>query len=614
MDTILGMLNQEQYNAVTSNANYLQISAGPGTGKTSTLAARILYKQFEEGLQQNEMLAISFSQSAKHQLINKMNEYTNIMGYGSVIEILTFHSLAHRIIRYGIFTEESKYRHGFKVINTEDFVDIKEDIIKGLCGEYADRDLIRNALSLTLNLLRQGSHLEKNFLTHWSQIDASSIYKVNIDATTRVNISGKDIIEFWKRVGRLSIIRNEIDYQGLISEALNLITLKKDTYSMVTEELRHIFVDEYQDTSLSQEMLLVSFADQSRDITVVGDENQTIYTFNGSNVENMKRYYDRFSKIDNKVANRVQLIQNYRSTNSIIKLSNHFLNRELIIKPNDKRDFNNDSLPVVVNTQSVELASAYIAKEILRLKMSENVSLDDICVLYRKNSEYSPQLSTLKIELDLLGIQYDETASLKDSLDIKKEVLAIYEEYPDYNLDELVPLLETKGTNSSVVTFIKETISSGALYSEDLIDFIVDIDGNSEDGAMNGMVKLRTVHSAKGQEFPIVFILYVGDRQFPHGSNPDIAEEKRLFYVGITRAKEKLYILGMHGVRFEDFLGKCKTANTIYVHYNSRVENENLEGYGLKENDKEIIRETSRKQEYEFGQHKARLAKYMEEW
>jgi DNA helicase-2/ATP-dependent DNA helicase PcrA len=614
METILSMLNQEQYNAVTSKANHLQITAGPGTGKTSTLAARIFYKQFEERLQQNEMLAISFSKSAKDQLINKMNEYTNIMGYGSVIEILTFHSLAHRIIRYGIFTGESKYRQGFKVIETEDFVRVKEDIIKGLCVEYADRDLISNALSKTLNLLRQGSHLENDFLIHWSQINANSVYKVNIDATTRVNISGKDIIGFWKRVERLSLIRNEIDYQGLISEALNLITRKENTYSMVTEDLKHIFVDEYQDTSLSQEKLLISLADQSRDITVVGDENQTIYTFNGSNVENMKRYFDIFSKIDDKVAQRVELIQNYRSTSSIIKLSNHFLNKELISLPRSKSNSNDDELPVVVNTQSLELASAYIAKEILNLKMSQNVSLDDICVLYRKDSDYSPQLSTLKVELDSLGIPYNETATLKNGVDIKKEVLAIYEEYPDYNLEELIPLLETKGVNDKVVTFIKETISSGALYSEDLIDFIVEIEGNTEDNYKESKVKLRTVHSAKGQEFPIVFILYVGDRQFPHGSNPDIAEEKRLFYVGITRAKERLYILGKHGVRFEDFLEKCKTANSTYLNYNSRVGNENLEGYGLKENDKEIIRETSRKQEYEYDQHKERLAKLMEEW
>ncbi|KAA0549794.1 ATP-dependent helicase [Bacillus sp. BGMRC 2118] len=614
MEKILSILNQEQYNAVTSKANYLQIAAGPGTGKTSTLAARIFYKQLEEDLQQNEMLAISFSKSAKYQLIKKMNEYTNIMGYGSVIEILTFHSLAHRIIRYGIFTGESKYRQGFKVIETEDFVLVKEDIIKGLCVEYADRDLIRKALSQTLNLLRQGSHLENDFLTHWSQIEVNTLYKVNIDATTRINVSGKDIIEFWKRVERLSLIRNEIDYQGLISEALKLITLKENTYRLVTEDLKHIFVDEYQDTSLSQEKLLVSLADYSRDITVVGDENQTIYTFNGSNVENMKRYFGIFSRLNNKLTDRVELTQNYRSTNRIIELSNHFLNKELITQPRYKSNSDVEEFPIIINTQSLELASAYIAKEIQRLNKSYNVSLNDICVLYRKNTEHSPQLNSLKIELDSLGIPYNETATLKDGLDIKKEVLAIYEEYPDYNLDELVPLLEAKGTNDSIVTYIKETMSSGALYTDDLIDFIVEIDGITEGEQAESKVTLRTVHSAKGQEFPIVFIMYIGDKQFPHGSNPDIAEEKRLFYVGITRAKERLYILGKHGVRFEDFLGKCKTANSSYLHYNSRVENENIEGYGLKENDKKIIRETTRKQEHEFEQHKARIAKYMEEW
>jgi DNA helicase II / ATP-dependent DNA helicase PcrA len=614
MDKILGELNHEQYEAVVSNENYLQISAGPGTGKTATLAARIFYKQFAEGLNPNEMIAISFSRAAKQQLINKMQEYTDLMGYGSVIEIMTFHSLAHRIIRYGIFTEESKYKNGFKVINTKDYTAIKPDITRGLCKEYADRNLVGEALAKCLNLLRQGSHLEEFFLSHWSEIKSERLYKVNIDASIRVNIQGSDIIEFWKRTEKLSKIRNEIDYQGLIAEANKLLLMKKNTYKMITEELKHILVDEYQDTSLSQESLLIALAGKNRDITVVGDKNQTIYTFNGSNVKNMERFLTTFSKIPGKKSKKVHLIQNYRSTENIINLSNHFLEEDIITKANnlpDKIDYS----PLIINTQSMELASVYIAKEIERLRKTESISLDNVCVLFRKNSEHSPQLSSLKKEFDLLNIHYDESNKEGEKkLDIKKEILSIYEEYPDYELDELLQLVEEKDFSQEAVIFIKEAMESGAAQSEDLVDFIVDMDEKIiQDGTAK--VRLKTVHSSKGQEYPVVFILYLGDRQFPHGSNPDIEEEKRLLYVALTRAKDRLYILGKHGVLFEDFLGKCReAAGSKYIYFNNRFEHEELEGYGLQEDDKEIIRETTRKQEYQDSQSKARLAKYMEEW
>ncbi|TFD99519.1 UvrD-helicase domain-containing protein [Jeotgalibacillus sp. R-1-5s-1] len=614
MDIILDKLNEEQYESAVSEANYLQISAGPGTGKTSTLAARIFYKQFSEGLNPDELIAISFSRSAKEQLIHKMQEYTDLMGYGSIIDIMTFHSLAHRIIRYGVFTGETEFRDGFRVVNTEDYYKINPEIIKDLCKEYASRELAAQALAKCLNLLRQGSHLENDVLIHWSAIKPGKVYKINMDASTRINIHSPDIIEYWKRVERLFKIRNELDYQGLITEAVNLLLKKKNTYNIITGELKHIFVDEYQDTSISQENLLVALAAEKQDITVVGDENQTIYTFNGSNLENMKRFLKRFENIPNKKCRQIHLKQNYRSTKSLINLSNHLLERELIT-PTDITPYKEDYQPVIVDTQSIELAAVYIAREIYHLNIVENVALTDICVLFRKDSEHSPQLESLKKELDLLNISYDENArETEKKADVKKEILSLYEKYPDHELSELLELIKEDNFSEEAAIFIKDAIEMGAKESEELIDYLIDMD-EKRFTDNDSKIKLRTVHSSKGQEYQIVFVLYLGDRQFPHGSNPDVEEEKRLLYVAVTRAIDRLYILGKHGVHAEDFLGKCITAPNInYVLFNTRVEKEYLEGYGLSQADKEIIRETSKEQEYKNDQNKKRLTKYMEEW
>lgn len=589
MEAILNSFNNEQQRAVLSPAKYLQIIAGPGTGKTSTLAARILHLQFEENLSQGQILAISFSRAAKQQLITKMNTYSSELGYGSMIDILTFHSLAHRIVRYGIHTGESKFKKAFKTIPTEEFITLSPSIIKGLCRNYSNRERASKALSKGYNLLRQGNHLTSNNCNHWKGIDPDHNYHIQLDASDRILIDAKEMITFWKRIDRVEKKYNVTDFQGIINEAITLLKKQNETYKMITSEIRHILVDEYQDTSLSQEELLFALAGNNKNMTVVGDKNQTIYTFNGSNPDNLERFYNRCNEKAPSHTKKIELKKNYRSIDSIVNLSNDFIKDEVLEYTRESTQ----TKPVIVNTLSIKKAASFIASEILHLHKYENTSYSDICILYRKNSSFSPQAAEVIKELNRLEIPVSQTNEKIEDTSLKQDVAQLCDNYEDLTLHELMQLLQNDSFDQTIIQFIKKAMSEGATDTDDLLDYLVELD-NSNESSENDSVFINTVHAAKGQEYPIVFILFIGDTQFPHGSLPDIEEEERLLYVGITRAKDKLYILGQHGIRFQDFLGKCKESEVEYKIYSST--NEEIFDKGFNEDDYSIVKKTTEKQ------------------
>ncbi|WP_180232410.1 ATP-dependent helicase [Priestia megaterium] len=612
MKSILDSLNEEQRQAASTSSKYLQISAGPGTGKTLTLAARILNLQYNYDLTASDIIAISFSRTAKQQLTEKVKSYIEQLGYGSVTEVLTFHSLAHRIVRYGVHTNESTFKSHFQTINTESFIKVQPRILTGLCTDYTNRDLVGTALSKGLGLIRQGYHLDSSIYTHWSEVDPHAVYKVNVDSNERVLITGSDMIEFWQRVERLEKTKNIVDFQGLITEANKLLMKRSDTYSLIANGLKHILVDEYQDTSVSQERFLFSLASWDKGITVVGDRNQSIYTFNGSHPSNLERFYSHFKKVELEQTEKIHLQKNYRSVKGIVGLSNHFIGNNCI---ESKIDTTNNK-PIIVNTHSITLAASYIASEIQELKHKQGKSYSDICILYRKNSHYSPQADEVIKELDNYGIPWGNENFFKGSeISSKEKILEICDEYPAVELEELITDFSSSYKwDEEVLGIIKDAMLQGAIDTDDLIDYLIDLDHLPEKD-IEESVTLKTVHQAKGQEYAIVFILYISDRQFPHGSVPDIEEEKRLLYVGITRAMDHLYIIGEQGIQYENFLGNCMGSSEVeVVHYHTRYNynGENVEDFD--DDERSLISETSKALKTAEKNKIKHLVDMMEDW
>ncbi|WP_223701711.1 ATP-dependent helicase [Sutcliffiella deserti] len=606
MDKLFRLLNPQQRNAVTTTSRYTQIIAGPGTGKTTTLAAKILYTQTELGILTENILGISFSRSAKSHLLNKMEEFTNIIGYGGKPIILTFHSLAFRIIKNGIHYNESRFREGFGTISTENFIDLDPSLTRGLCDEYADRNLVNKSMSQAYNLIRQGS-LEPRPINSWNEISQDAQYHINTYTHGRILIRGCDLATFWKRIKKIEKIRNTTDFQGLINEATRILSLKQRTYKDVSESFKHIFVDEYQDTSLAQEELLLRLIDRNQAVTVVGDKNQTIYTFNGSNNENMDRFSAYCKRSAPASSEVIHLTLNYRSTNEIIHVANNFIGEETILPAKDR----NGIMPLVVETHSIQLAAQFIAKKISELVEDSYVSLSDICILYRKNSEHSPQADAVFEQLDKFSIPYDTQQQKKEKTEsLIEQVLNVRDVYEDEPLEEVIEKIKVKNASEELIKFIVDVMNQGGVDTDDLSEHIVEIEEETPVEADTDSITIKTVHDAKGLEYPIVFILYLGDREFPHSSRPDIEEEKRLLYVGLTRAQNQLYILGKKGIEFEGFLDKCIDSNTSHIHFNSSFAEEKNEGFN--KTDTDIIDQTTKQQEEEEKKRQEELRKLME--
>ncbi len=573
MSNLLAHLNDKQQEAVTNQSRFLHINAGPGTGKTTTLAAKILYAQTENSVPVDQILGISFSRSAKTQLINKFDEFTSILGYGGKPLILTFHGLAYRIIQYGIYNHESIFGKGITRIPTEEFRDLDPSLLKGLCTIYKDDDATNFALSQAYNRARQGHKFEGSPSYHWVEIENDATFNITSYEHGRLIVKGKDLKTFWKRVHSIEKRYNTTDFQGMITEAVRLLKAQGNTYKMFSDEFKYVFVDEYQDTSLAQEDLLFSLLNEEHHVTVVGDKNQTIYTFNGSNNENMERFLVKAQKIDRTNLNTINLTQNYRSTPEILNVTNHFVQEEHQVYT--LKEVKNN-LPVVVETHKVELAASYIGNEIEDLIKRQDVKPSEICVLYRKNSVHSPQALSVIQELEKRDISYTNTfaQSSKQQESIESQILSIQEEYQSEPLDEVIK--ELSKANDDLLAFIKEAMNQGAYDADDLLSYIVELDDEQadEENDNDDAIILRTVHNAKGLEFPYIFILYLGDREFPHSSQPDIEEERRLLYVGLTRAEQQLYVIGQKGIHFESFLDSCLKTNVQHVLYHSSKQEE----------------------------------------
>lgn len=606
MDHIIKGLNPEQREAVTTPSRYTQIIAGPGTGKTTTLAAKILYVQTELGINIDKILGISFSRSAKWQLLNKLDDFTDQLGYGGKPLILTFHSLAHRIIKYGIRYNETRFRTGFQRIATEEFITLSPSLLLGLCSEYSDRDLVNRALSQAYNQLRQGSQLHDTLIKNWSEIPKSTTYHIKTYDHGRILLHARDIITFWKRIIKIEKIKNVTDFQGLISEANRILSLKQQTYKHISDSYDYIFVDEYQDTSLAQEELLFLLNNQKHAITVVGDTNQTIYTFNGSNSENMDRFSQNNLKLASSNTELIRLYRNYRSTEEIVKIANDFLDIDEIFSFDRRKGL----IPETVETHSIKLAAEYIALKIQNILIKNQINLSDICILYRKNSEFSPQADTVYQELKKHKIPFNRQKLIQEKNDsLIDQVLRLRDDYEDELLCDVIEKLHAKDVNKELILFVKDVMNQGASDTDDLGDFLSEYEEKASPSQEEDSVQVKTVHEAKGQEYPIVFILYLGDREFPHSSTPDIEEERRLLYVGLTRAQNELYIIGQKGIEFEGFLDKCILSNTTHVPFHSSKNEEKNDGFNSE--DRQVIDETTRQLELEETKRNEELKKLM---
>jgi DNA helicase-2/ATP-dependent DNA helicase PcrA len=574
-------LNEAQRRAVTAGFGHLRINAGAGTGKTKTLASRALWLQDQAG--PGQMLALTFSVAARTNLMARLDAMILARRRGSPIPTLTFHGLAHRAVRLAIQSKESRFRPHFAVENAETIWQRYGDsLLRGLPSSL-DPGIRSTAYRKAIDMLRQQGAISPEQLR-----PGLKPLPVSVAPGVNLRVSLDEVRRVWERYEALLVRENTLDYPGFLSEANRIFAQgESEALARLRRGLKWILVDEFQDTSRAMFSLLLVLAGQQAALNVVGDSDQTIYGFNGSEVSNLTEFEQRVAATGLPVLPPIDLTENYRSAEPILTVANQILaaggvqGKRLVTAPAPLGtvvdQFRSANHPVtLVRAPSISLAADYVAKEIRRLVQEERVAPGEIAVLVRKNTLFSPQGEEVKAALEQEGLTVTAQAPNAEAgpdqatIDAALERICGLRALAAKPVTEVLALLQAghydtflEGAPASAVAArLTEAMSAGAETPSDVPDFLADEAMAEESGVAPtvdpGAVQIRTVHSVKGEEFRVVFLLYLGDMQFPHGPMPDVAEERRLLYVGVTRAQERLYILGKNGTRGEDFFTLCQ--------------------------------------------------------
>jgi DNA helicase II / ATP-dependent DNA helicase PcrA len=627
---IFSFLNPQQYAAATNEQDHLLINAAAGTGKTTTIASRILYLQLKFNAAPSEILAISFSRSARNAISEKLNNLCNEIGKGGLVPTYTFHGLAYRIVRFAVSIGESKLRSNFSIIDSDTFFqNHKINWSKKGCA-----DLIPEIYKKAVDMVRQGHPDIGGICLSPSDLPGGINIFIDGDFGAKVLVSTNDIKIVWKEYEKYLKYNNAIDFPGLILEAIQILNHSKGvTKRRLMEGLKFIIVDEYQDTSRAQEQLLFEFLKYDIKLNVVGDNDQTIYTFNGSDITNILNFADRLMARGQTIVSNVDLFQNYRSTKNILDLANTIVSnggkrKSKLLKPysgklqdsiQEYRELNEKV--ELVYAPKLDLAASYVANKVKQLINDEDVDPRDIAILVRKDSEFSPQGTKVLNALEAIGVA---TTKVKEVQGIKPEIKDYIEGVCQNNYHSEIDTLtreiqeglydeERRVPLEEVMKILYQAKLSGSQYAYDIIDFLYESSLEEDENKEDQGVQIRTIHSAKGLEFRIVFLLYLGDKSFPHGSRPNIDEERRLLYVGVTRAMEKLFIIGRNGIHSADFFGECCIEGTNYVNYSVDGGLKNVIVREETEHDKEITLALKQQIQAE-RERKERLRKMMEDF
>jgi DNA helicase II / ATP-dependent DNA helicase PcrA len=607
-EALLEGLNEPQREAVLHGEGPLLILAGAGSGKTRVLTHRIAHLVGSGQARPGEILAITFTNKAAQEMRERVQQLVG--NRARAMWVMTFHSACARILRAE--AEKLGYTRGFTIYDEQDSL----RLVKA-CVDELDIDPKRFA---PRGIRRQISEA-KNAL-----LDAEA-YRLKV--STFFEQTAADVYDLYEK--RLHAA-NAMDFDDLLFRAVNLFELFEDVRDRYRRSFRHVMVDEYQDTNRAQYRWLQLLTEESRNLCVVGDDDQSVYGFRGADIQNILGFERDFPD-----AEVVKLEQNYRSTQTILNASNGVIANNRQRKDKFLWSELGEGDPVHVRELEDEHAEArFVVSEIERL-VEQGESRDEIAVFYRTNAQ-SRVLEDMLVRYGvgyqvIGGTRFYERAEIKDALAYLTLLVnpadtvafgravnsprrgignttqgrlvgyanTIGEPIWDVAAEpESVPGLaaaavKAVGRFMSVMERLRERVEAGAGVGdvlaetleesgytealqaertieaqgrlenlEELVGVAREYDATAEEGSVEeflqqlalfseqdnlrddeGIVTLMTLHNAKGLEFGIVFIIGLEDGVFPHMRSieaGDLEEERRLAYVGITRAKRELYL------------------------------------------------------------------------
>ena len=622
LESLKKELNPEQFRAVTTTDGAILIIAGAGSGKTRVITFRIAH-MLEKGIPQSQILALTFTNKAAKEMADRIKDLTQKKLQN--LTVSTFHAFGVRILRQDI--DKLGYRENFSIYDETDRIALIKECGQELKFSQEAMDIYK--ISNLISNIKTG---RKNWET------ANDMYR--------------PLYELYQEGLQLY---NAVDFDDLIVLPIKLFREHPDVLERYRERYKYIMVDEFQDTSHQQYEMMHLLADKN--VAVVGDDDQSIYSWRGADYQNIINFEHDFDVTE------IRLEQNYRSTETILEAANGVISHNTNRKDKKLWSGNGGGKPIEIFMPLNDTDEAdFISQSILGIAAEEHRKYDEFGVLMRANTqgrvleeaflennipytmsggtsffgrkEIKDVISYLRIianhddDINLLRIintprrgigraaiqlMNDEAVlqgctmwNAMDALinrpgspasDVLKEDL---QEFMNLIEDQRQKLLSGRGLSAKVrqlvedinyrdhliteysknekaVRFklmnIESLLNSMDAWEKDpenenpsLFNYLnritlISRDDGDEEGS-KGKVNLMTIHASKGLEFPVVFIAGAEEGLIPHArsveeNGGDVEEERRLFYVAITRARDKLFITSCQKRKRLNMINEC---------------------------------------------------------
>ena len=610
----LETLNKSQLEAVKNTEGPNLVLAGAGTGKTRVLTTRVAHIIDSKLAFPSQILCVTFTNKAAREMSERIQSLVSVK-MDRMPWIGTFHSIGAKIIRN--HAEVIGLKPSFTILDKDDQLSLIKQILK---SENLD----------------QSKYVPKYIQSRIDQWKNKALNPNDIKADSLGNMNDDKTLSIYKLYQQRLFQINCLDFGDLLLQCINLFK-NEDVLKRYSENFKYVLVDEYQDTNTAQYQWLKYLSSANQNICCVGDDDQSIYSWRGAEIDNMLRFEKDF---DNTKTTRLE--ENYRSTNNILKSASSLIsyNEARLGKELYSDQGNGDPVYIhLVNSSRDE--ATFVAQEIMKLR-DENPDLNNISVLVRavfQSREIEEALIRYSVPYRIIGgIRFYERAEIKDAVSYLR---IVYENQDDVAFERAImtpkrgvgeksfnKIIEVsknkrislfqaskllagtdeinKKASSSLDEFIKviergismiettqypeilkvlldesgymdmlkndknvsaqtkiENIKELIIAMEDYnnieeflehISLVTSVDENNEDNK----VSLMTLHAAKGLEYDFVFLPGWEEGLFPHqktideSGNKGIEEERRLAYVGITRARKTVNISTSMSRRFQN--------------------------------------------------------------
>lgn len=606
MNPIFDGLNAAQKEAVETLDGPLLILAGAGSGKTKTLTHRIA-NLIKHGVNPNNILAVTFTNKAAKEMRDRLfriltpgvpkdaeapRSFMPYMG--------TFHGICVKILR--IEADAASLDKNFVIYDTDDQIALIRRVMKNLN--------ISDNKALKPKSIQSIISSEKNQGNTPSDYKARALYPNQLD-----------IAKVFKQYEEEKNKSGALDFDDLLLKTLDLFANKPEIREKWQKKFEYILIDEYQDTNIIQYQLVKLLVNEKRNIAVVGDDWQSIYSWRGADFTNILHFERDFPG-----AKVIKLEQNYRSTGNILTASQKVINKNKTRTEKTLFTEAGDGEPVDIESLYDENAEAsFVAMSILKMQ-KDYPDYSNFAILYRTNAQsytFEKALMNMHIPYKIIGgVRFYDRKEVKDVLAILKLVLngrdkvslervtnnvlsgigevslskvlmaidsmpAEVDPLKSLDLPEALNAAKAKSSLMRLIKFIRsvavgenpgeivkkiveyfdfrtltndgtpsseermsnlEVLADNAGSYDNLEDFLAEASlmSSADESSKKNSVTLMTLHAAKGLEFPVVFIVGMEEGLFPSARSSEdeagLEEERRLAYVGMTRAMKRLFL------------------------------------------------------------------------